>query len=174
MTKPLKLQFLLVTLTVLALGAGLAAGLLSARLPAKAATNSPDLGVERTPLVDELNLSASQRDQMKLIWESAQKQAQQAFQDAQRLQKSRDDRIFSLLNEEQKAQFSQISKEFADRYDNLQEKRDTVFNQAVTQTRALLNEEQQKKYDQILRNHVGSATLDRVNAGAGTLPVPVK
>lgn len=169
MTKTRKLQLLLVTLTVLALGAGLTAGLLSARLPARTDTNPPDSAIERTPLVDELNLSAAQRDKMKAIWESAQKQAQQAFQDAQGLQKSRDERIFSLLNDEQKAKFTQISREFADRYDVLQEKRDTVFNQAVNQTRGLLTEEQQKKYDQILRSHVGSATLDRLNAG-GTLP----
>lgn len=162
------MQFLLVAVTVLALGAGLTAGLLSARLP-NAHPGVPDPNVERTLLVEQLDLTPDQQAKMKQIWEATRSEALRAYDEAQKLQKTRDDRIFSLLNDEQKAQFAQLSKEFKDRYDELQLKRDKAFSEAVKQTRALLNETQQQKYDQILRTHVGTAALDRSPLNFGTM-----
>src|SRR4051812_25245161 len=88
-----KMQFLLIAVTVLALGAGLTAGLLSARLP-NHPNPSPDRAIERTLLVEELNLSPDQHTKMKQIWEAARTEAMRAYEDAQQLQKNRDERIF--------------------------------------------------------------------------------
>ncbi len=80
------------------------------------------------------------------------------------LQKQRDEALVALLNDEQKAKFEKISKDYADRYAELTRNRDQVFAQAVQQTRSLLNETQRQKYDQILKNNVGTTGFDQVPA----------
>src|SRR4051794_10862870 len=167
-----RIEILLISLTVLALGAGLAAGLLAARLPTASSPgpgSSPNGSAsvdssnpapaptpgERTPLVEELQLSPEQRDQMRDIWESTRGRVHQTFDDAQRLQKDRDDALVALLNDEQKARFQKISQEYADRFEALTKKRDTAFEEAVEKTRAILNDTQRQKYDELLRRHVG-------------------
>jgi Spy/CpxP family protein refolding chaperone len=156
-----RIEVLLISVTALALCAGLAAGLLASRLPggaqpppAPAPTESAE---PRTPLVEELNLTAEQREQMRQIWEGVRGQVRQAFEDAQRLQKQRDEALVSLLTDEQKAKFEKISKDYAGRFDELTHKRDATFQNAVERTRRILNDEQRQKYDQILKRQVGSA-----------------
>jgi Spy/CpxP family protein refolding chaperone len=161
-----RIEILLISLTVLALGAGLAAGLLAARLPTASSGTSGDTvtGVgsgatnqpaEHGSLIDELGLTAQQRDQMREIWEGTRGRVHQVFEDAQQLQKDRDDAIVALLNDEQKAKFERISKDYADRFGALQKKRDQAFEDAVEKTKSILNDVQRQKYEQILRRHVG-------------------
>lgn len=160
-----RIEILLISLTVLALGAGLAAGLLAARLPTAAgssgdtftgvgsgATNQPP---ERGSLIDELGLTPQQRDQMREIWEATRGRVHQVFEDAQQLQTDRDDAIVALLNDEQKQKFQKISKDYADRFKTLEKKRDQAFEDAVEKTKSILNDVQRQKYEQILRRHVG-------------------
>jgi Spy/CpxP family protein refolding chaperone len=166
-----RIEILLIALTVLAMGAGLAAGLLAARLPASAGTSTGSPGTstptdvsppapppsagDRTPLVEELGLTPEQRDQMREIWETTRSHVHQTFQDAQRLQKDRDDALVALLNDEQKAKFQKISKDYAARFEQLVNKRDQEFEEAVQKTKAILTETQRQKYEEILRRHVG-------------------
>jgi Spy/CpxP family protein refolding chaperone len=162
-----RIEFMLIGVTVLALCAGLAAGLLASRLPGSGASSSssssstsPSSGVPadpRTPLVEELQLSPAQRDQMREIWEGVRGKVHQAFADAQRLQKDRDDALVALLSDEQKARFETISKKYASQFDELTHKRDATFQEAVERTKQLLNEEQRAKYEQILKRQVGPA-----------------
>jgi Spy/CpxP family protein refolding chaperone len=160
-----RIEILLIALTVLALGAGLAAGLLAARLPTAAgssgdavtgaggaATNQP---ADHGSLVDELGLTAQQRDQMREIWEGTRGRVHQVFEDAQQLQRQRDDAIVALLNDDQKAKFQKLSGDYADRFGALEKKRDQVFEEAVEKTKSILNDVQRQKYEQILRRHVG-------------------
>jgi hypothetical protein len=160
-----RIEILLIALTVLGMGAGLAAGLLAARMPGSAGTQPTGEGTgpgpapvppDRTPLVEELQLTPEQRDQMREIWESARGRVHQTFLDAQQLQKDRDDALVTLLNDEQKAQFRKLSEDYGHRFDTLLKKRDAAFEQAVEKTKSLLNESQRQKYDEILRRHVGT------------------
>lgn len=154
-----RLQVLLIAITVLALGAGMAAGLLTSRLPAAGGTQRPDpLPIERTPLVEELGLSPEQREQMRLIWEDVRSRVHTVFDDAQQLQKRRDDAMVALLNDEQKAKFERISKEYADRFAELSQQRERAFQEAVEKTKMLLDEKQRAKYEQILKTQVSSAS----------------
>ena len=158
-----RVEALLIGLTVLALCAGVVAGIVYARLPSSAVKTDntppppmlPPDGPGEKSLADELQLSPEQRVQMRDIWEGVRDKVHQAFDEAQDLQRQRDERIVALLTtDEQKARFQKLSQEFADRYDQLAKDRDQAFNSAVDKTKKLLNEEQRKKYDQILKTHV--------------------
>jgi Spy/CpxP family protein refolding chaperone len=149
----------LIGLTVLALGAGVAAGMLASRVTPPSSSENPATApatpVDRTPLVQELNLTPEQRDRMREIWEGVRGDVHETFADAQRLQRQRDDALVALLTDEQKAQFEKISKDFKDQFDQLTRKRDKVFQSAVERTRQLLNDEQRKRYEAILKTSVG-------------------
>src|SRR5262245_52905343 len=160
-----RIEILLVVLTVLALGAGVAAGLLASRLPAARAQShaqeqsSSDAADATSSLAEELQLTAEQREQMRDIWEGVRREVQAAYERAQRLQKLRDDELAKILNDEQKAKFEKISHDFAERYKELAQERDETFSRAVEQTKQLLNDEQRMKYEQILKRQVGSVGL---------------
>jgi Spy/CpxP family protein refolding chaperone len=153
-----RVQALLIGLTVLALGAGVAAGMLASRATPPASgnpTTGPAAPIDRTPLVQELNLTPEQRDRMREIWEGVRGQVHETFEDAKQLQRQRDDALVALLTDEQKAQFEKISQDFKNQFDDLAKKRDKVFQSAVKRTKQLLNDEQRKRYEAILKNSVG-------------------
>ena len=158
--KRTRIEILLVLLTVLALSAGVVAGLVAARLPASSAEKPANVlppiapgPIERS-LAKELQLTADQRDQMRSIWEGVRDKVHHAFDEAEDLGRQRDQRLVALLNEEQKTQFERISREFAEKYDRLARERDDAFNGAVEKTKKILTEPQRKKYEEILRTHV--------------------
>jgi Spy/CpxP family protein refolding chaperone len=154
MSKTNRFEMILVVVTVLALGAGLMAGLLSSRLPSQTTEDNTV-----SPLAAELELSPLQRDQMKEIWEAAQAKVVRAFNDAQALQKSRDEEIIQMLSEEQKARFADLAKKYADRYTHLQDSREKVLKEAVENTKNLLNDKQKAKYQEILNARLGEREL---------------
>src|SRR5881392_1964228 len=92
---------------VLALFAGVAVGMLSARLPQ---SHEP-----RSWMADELNLSPEQRDQMRTIWQDVSKNRQSDWEKRQQLDKERRDAVLSLLSEEQKAKYDQINQIYSTR-----------------------------------------------------------
>ena len=142
---------LLIVVTVLALGAGLVAGLLASRLPS---TPAP-VAEERSPLVEELNLSPEQAKQMRQIWEGVRESVRGTFDDAQKLQKDRDAALIALLNDEQKARFEKISQDYAAQFTQLTQNREAMFQDAVARTNKILDERQRQKYAQILQRHAG-------------------
>ena len=155
--KKTRVVILLIGLTLLGLCAGAAAGLLASRATATSAgttTSVPPAPDHAAPLAEELALNPEQREQMRQIWEGVRQQAHEAYDDAQRLQKQRDDALVAMLSDEQKAQFEKISKDFADQFSDLEKKREQLFQDAVELTKKLLNEEQRRKYEQILKNRV--------------------
>jgi Spy/CpxP family protein refolding chaperone len=169
-----RIEILLIGLTVVALGAGVVAGVLASRLPAAqedGAVAPPAPGVEPTPLAQELGLSPDQQAQMRGIWETVRGRVHGSFEEAQRLQKQRDEALVALLNDEQKAKFQRIARDFADRFDKLSHERKTTFDEAVAKTRRLLNDEQRQKYDEILKKRVGPAGERGYGGGGGGEPV---
>jgi Spy/CpxP family protein refolding chaperone len=155
--KARRVSMLVVGLTVLGLSAGVLAGLLAARLPGSSShpvpPATPPGGVPQG-LVDELNLSNDQQSKMRDIWEGVRTRVHRSFDDAQQLQKDRDAALVALMTEQQKAQFEKISQEYAKKYADLEQKRQQAFEQAVQKTRNLLNGDQRKRYDEILKERV--------------------
>jgi Spy/CpxP family protein refolding chaperone len=171
--KQSRLRIGLVGLTVLALAAGVTAGLLAARLPIATEAPLPPPPGDRTALAEELGLSPEQREQMREIWEGVRKQVHDAYDDAQRLQGQRDDAMLALLNAEQKAQFESIAKDYADQFAALTKKREQAFKDALARTNKLLNDEQRKKYEQILRSHAPPGPAGGAGPGPSFGPAPV-
>ena len=163
-----RIEILLIGLTVVALSAGVVAGVLASRMPGS--QSAP--GAEQTPLAAELNLTPEQQAQMKEIWEGVRGRVHQSFEEAQKLQKQRDDALVAILNDQQKAEFEKISKNFADRFDQIASGRDRSFQEAVEKTKKLLNDEQRKKYDEILKNRVQPGPGRGYGNPGGGVPAP--
>ncbi len=150
-----KLKVLVFITFVVALATGIAAGMVYTRkLPAEQEMK-PAMS-DRPTLSDELSLTPGQREQMKVIWEKTRLSAADFFDDAQNLQKGRDEAVLAILNNEQKAQFEKISQGFANRFDALTARREALFQNAVEQTRQILSPAQREKYEEVLRRKVGS------------------
>ena len=92
---------------------------------------------------------------MRKIWEGVRKDAVQLYQDAQDLQRQRDEAIAKILTEPQKAQFEKISKEFANHATEINRQREQLYADAIQRTNGLLNETQRQKYEQILKERLG-------------------
>lgn len=155
-----KTRAILLLAFVFALGAGAVAGLLLSHLPFLAAASaSPANGAVQSPLTDLLQLTPGQSDQMRTIWEDAQKKSQQVFTDAQGLQKGRDDALVAILTtDQQRAKYEKVTKEYAQRFAELNVRRDRMFQEAVEQTRRILSDEQKQKYEVFLRSRLGPRT----------------
>ena len=147
-------QLLMVALTILPIGAGVIAGMVAARMPAGNAPPAASSEIHGDGLSEQLGLSDEQAQQMRGIWETVRDQVRTSYQDAEKLQHSRDEELVALLNQEQKAKFEKISQAYSDRFAELRRKRDQSFAKAVEQTRGMLSEQQRAKYDEILRTHV--------------------
>src|SRR4051794_32743783 len=96
--KTTRMKLLLIGLTVLGLSAGVVAGMLVSRLPASTADATPPGGPHGPPgmsaaLVEQLELTRDQQEKMRAIWESVRGDVQQCFQQAQDLQKQRDNDV---------------------------------------------------------------------------------
>ncbi|HEX8520798.1 MAG TPA: hypothetical protein VF669_00995 [Tepidisphaeraceae bacterium] len=159
------IQILLIGVTVLALSAGVVAGMLASRLPAGGHDAPP---LSPGALADELELNGQQREQMRQIWEPVRGKIQACYTKADELQRRRDHRILALLNDQQKAQFEKISQEFADQYADLETKREQTFQSAVERTKAILNESQRAKYDTILRDRFPHSPTTRSRGSDGS------
>ena len=155
-------EILIILVAALAMSAGVVAGLLASRLPSTAgqqpgatngATTPPPASFERT-LADELSLRDDQREQMRQIWEGVRERVHKTFDDAQKLQRERDEAMVALLNDEQRVKFAKISQDYANRFSELTKNRDATFEEAVKKTREMLDPQQRAKYEEILKAHV--------------------
>jgi hypothetical protein len=142
--------------SILALVAGVVTGTLGARVSASPANASGG-----SSLSAELGLSPEQRDQMQQIWEKVRTTAHQCQDQAQQLQKQRDDSVFALLTDEQKARYTQITTECVGKIQALNAEREAAFSAAVAQTKSMLNESQRQAYEQLIDNRVGQRISDK-------------
>lgn len=142
-----KIPSILVSVFVLALGAGVMIGLLvrpSAPPPAAAA------GRERSPLADELDLSPPQREQMRAIWEASKAEMQESFRRHDAAQRAWTAAVDELLTDEQRPKYHQIRKDLESRVSDIDQDRGAIFRRADDRTREILTPGQRKKFDAIL------------------------
>ena len=149
----------LVLMFVLAMAAGVVAGILAARLPAahSAATDSTDPAgtADAAPPLDELHLGPDQREAMRRIWEGVRDQARDYLGDAQAAQKERDQRVIGLLKGEQIERYKQIVGEYEEKVAQLSRKREAAFQEAVARTKQVLNDSQRRTYERIIKDRLG-------------------
>jgi Spy/CpxP family protein refolding chaperone len=138
-----RVKMVLTIAFVLAMGAGVAVGMLSARLPQ---THQP-----RSWLGDELNLSPEQREQMRAIWQDVSKSRGRDWERRRALEKERNEAIVSLLNEEQKAKHDEINRQFAQKMQEQQQQREAAVQEAIERTKQMLTPQQREHYEQIMQ-----------------------
>jgi Spy/CpxP family protein refolding chaperone len=160
-------QILIAVMSVLALGAGVVAGMVASRLPRVPASPTP-AAAKGDGLSEQLDLSAAQAQQMREIWETVRQQVRTSQSEADKLQRGRDEELVAMLSREQRAKFEKISRSYADRFAELRKQRDQAFATAVDKTRNLLSDEQRRKYDEILKTHVRSDQLGPAGDVGGT------
>ncbi len=160
----------LLAVAVLALGAGVVAGTLGKRvmnLDAMVSSGGSDgstglgaggssgLTAGGSTLSQELGLSAEQRDRMQRIWEGVRDTAHECQEQAQQLQKQRDDAVFAMLTDEQKVKYTQLTTECVGKVGLLNSRREAAFGNAVAETKSILSESQRKIYEQMIESRVG-------------------
>jgi Spy/CpxP family protein refolding chaperone len=126
----------------LALCAGVAVGMLGARLPEKR-------GEPRSWLADELQLTAEQREKMKAIWSEVSKGREESGEKRRAIEKERTDALKAFLGKlspEQRTEYESISQKFQQDRQELDRERDTKFKEAERQTEEMLTPEQREKY----------------------------
>lgn len=102
-------------------------------------------------LSSELGLTPDQQKEMKRIWDNVRRpnwQEDMKARDA--IAKQRDDEIRQLIPTEKQAEFDAINERSAKEFSAIRAKGREAFEAAVKETKAILNPEQQKKYDEIM------------------------
>ena len=161
-----KATLALLVVALLALGAGLVAGTLGKRVMSTGAVSSGDGSTGLTTggptsvaagssLSQELGLSPDQRARMQQIWEGVRDTAHDCQERAQEFQKQRDDAVFAMLTDEQKAKYTRITTECVGRIALLNSRREEAFGKAVEATKGMLNEQQRSVYEQMIASRVG-------------------
>ncbi|MBC8108357.1 MAG: Spy/CpxP family protein refolding chaperone [Anaerolineae bacterium] len=154
-----RLKMILTVAFVLAMGAGVAVGMFSARYPQ---SHQP-----RSWLGDELNLSPEQREQMRTIWQDVSKNRPRDGDRRRALEKERNEAIVGLLNEEQKLKYEQINQQFVQRMQEQSQQREAAMQSAIERTMQMLTPEQRVKYEQIMQERREKKERDRENRDSG-------
>lgn len=144
-------SLLVLVACALALLGGAAAGMLAMRLSPSSNVSSLD----HTLLGDELQLTTSQRDQIRAIWEHVRQTAADATAEGQRLESDWEARLKALLTPDQKKEYEQIHRDYNDGVSALKSRQEKAMADAIERTRDMLNETQRRKYDVILAHRLG-------------------
>lgn len=110
--------------------------------------NRPDRG---SWLAEQLDLTDEQQEQMKEIWsDTARRGNRQQWEQRRKLREERDQAIAALIDDENRPAYERILAEYEEKTDALHAQWRQSFEQAVERTKALLSDEQRRKYDEIL------------------------
>src|SRR5262245_9749836 len=138
-----RVKMVLTIAFVLAMGAGVAVGMLGAKYPQ---THQP-----RSWLGDELSLSAEQREQMRAIWQDVSKARPRDWERRRALEKEKNEAIVGLLTEEQKAKYDELNRQFAQKMQEQAQQREAAMQEAIERTKQILTPEQRDRYEQIMQ-----------------------
>jgi hypothetical protein len=145
-------RVLMFAVFALTLSAGVVAGLLASRMPAKPVPAAP---ADASSLADALQLAPGQREQMRQIWEGVRDTANDCSTQAQKFKDQRDDDVQALLPDEKKGAYRDIQQAYDTHCAALKVRREAEFDKAVERTKQMLNPGQRDKYEQILKSRVG-------------------
>ena len=143
----------LVLAYVLALAAGTTSGVLAERLRSSPSSTA-------APLAVQLQLSPDQCEQMRAVWQDVSDRVDDCYHQAETLEHQRDQALVNLLTDEQKTKFAATDKIFAAKYAELSDRRQAAFQEAILKTKALLTPAQQVKYQEIVSQRLGRASME--------------
>ena len=149
--KTTKITLLLVAMFVTAMAAGIAMGWSTAK-PAKLQPKP----IGASPLSEELQLTPQQCEQIRPLWEQARDTARECAREGEQIQREHEQALKLLLTDEQKLGYEKLSQENHRRIAEQDAGRKKAFRQAVDGTKRLLQPDQQRAYEQIIKNQLGS------------------
>lgn len=148
---------------VVTLGAGMVVGMAAGwheastkTVPAPTTQPTPPPG-RVPPLSEALGLTKEQSEQMKDIWSGMPAQFQKSNERRMALVKERDEALYDLLTDEQKARYQKLKADYSTKLNNLAaeqaKEREAAFQDAVERTKKILTEPQREKYEELLKKH---------------------
>lgn len=148
----IKAKIIIVLGFALAFGAGVVTGMLLRQKAVEARAADPLKVVEppktRPSLSTDLDLKPEQEEQMHKIWSSVRQQ----MDDRRRvLRKERDEAIDRLLTAEQKPLYEKVRADYEAKMSPSDLEGRRIFDEAVKQTKAILNDKQRVRYEEILK-----------------------
>jgi hypothetical protein len=138
-------------LFVLALVAGISAGLLASKYaahPVAASSTAPTS-------LSELDLSADQQQRIRTLWERVKDDSDHSYLQASHLQQQQQQDLINLLTDDQKKQYGAINLKYQNQITKLKADRDLAVKNAFEETRRLLSPVQRDRYDEILKSRFG-------------------
>lgn len=111
---------------------------------------------------------------MKEIWYGATRDGpKQHFEALRGLQREHDQAVIALFTPEQKAAYDKLVEDYAQKVRAVERDRERAFQVAVEQTKAMLDETQRKKYDELMTRRRGErgGRGDRGDAMRGPPPM---
>lgn len=137
------------------LGFGLmfAAGLAVGRSTRLAAAVSQPPKADASWLAVQLNLTPKQQEQMQEIWSAALLAAPDMPARIHDLDVARDNAVDKILSPDQLKTFQQLEDARQAELTQLRAQREKIMHDAQDQTRAILDPEQQRKFDALIRAH---------------------
>jgi hypothetical protein len=158
-----RLQLMMVCVFVVALGAGVVVGMgVSRPAVVKPAEHRGGGWIE-----EQLGLTSEQREQMKAIWSEARDMGQKHGEMRDQFRKERDAAVMGLFTPEQKDQYQKIQDDFRAQMGKLDKEREAAFNAAKEKTKAILNETQRAKYEELMKRGPGPRGPGRGPGGPG-------
>lgn len=148
MTMFTRSRIILLLLFILAFGAGWTVGKLVEHRP-----QPPHHGPSW--LSGELNLTPEQRKTMMDIWNSVNQSRYDEWDRRRELGRQRTEAIRQLVPQESQALLEQINENYNQQLGELSAQRRQRFEEAMEKTRAVLSDQQRKKYEEILARREG-------------------
>lgn len=144
--------FVIMTFALALIGGG-AAGMLLTRL----ATPKSNQAAPVALTLENLQLTDSQRADIRRIWEGVKKTSDNCSKQARDLDQQCKDKLIGLLTEQQIKEYAKINTECNDRKLKLKADRQRSLKEAIEKTRNLLSDPQRQTYDAILSSRLGPA-----------------
>jgi hypothetical protein len=141
------MKLILLVTSILFLGAGLAMGRLSARLPGALHAH----GMPSSWFYDQLKLSDDQRTQIDAIWADMRAQMSKESEKRHDLDHQRDDAVRNLLTDSQKAAYDKIYADYHAQRQAIEQQRQQILSDADQRSRALLDDTQKAKWDELTK-----------------------
>lgn len=173
-------KFAFAMMFILAMAAGGAIGLITARSLTGASAPGPVVEGDVPPspgprqsrdrrawLAEELSLTPEQQMKMEEIWSGlARGGGREQFEQFRNLVRQRDDAIIALFTPEQKAEYERLMGDYDAKFEAHNAERDRAFQQAVDQTKAILTDEQRQRYEELMSRR----KMDRPDKDKGDRP----
>ena len=149
------LAVILVLMFVVAIVAGgVSGGILVARWQKPPQPQQPV--VRRGTLAEELQLNDVQKKQMEAIWQPISSKSNEWVADSKKVQDEEDNALRDrILTNEQKVEFAKLRTESNAKLERLEADRKAALQKAIDQTDAILNNDQQVIYKQIIKDKIG-------------------